>query len=216
MIVEQNELTPCAKRWQGLTRRDGTPYAADIRRAVQSSLFNNSSQSPIFVKLPETDQNTWGLAARGVRLHNSALVVNKLTPGTFVEQKALLRERQQQLRMAEQDQLIEDDEDDDEDDDDLRTPSFGQANGNGGGHGLGSPNGNSGGAASDRPKKKRKKKNQFSGIQQMIAEVMERNGGSAPFETILGECQKVRRSLFGLPTKRCADELQFSLHGCAL
>ncbi len=72
------------KRWQGLTRRDGTPYAADIRRAVQSSLFNNSSQSPIFVKLPETDQNTWGLAARGVRLHNSALVVNKLTPGTFV------------------------------------------------------------------------------------------------------------------------------------
>ena len=117
--------------------------------------------------------------------------------------------------MAEQDQLIEDDEDDDEDDDDLRTPSFGQANGNGG-HGLGSPNGNSGGAASDRPKKKRKKKNQFSGIQQMIAEVMERNGGSAPFETILGECQKVRRSLLGLPTKRCADELQFSFHGCVL
>lgn len=163
------------ERWQGLTRRDGTPYAADIRRAVQSSLFNNSSQSPIFVKLPETDQNTWGLAARG---------------------KALLRERQQKMRMAEQDQLIEDDEDDDEDDDDLRTPSFGQANGNGsGGHGLGSPNGNSGGAASDRPKKKRKKKNQFSGIQQMIAEVMERNGGSAPFETILGECQKRWRTL---------------------
>jgi hypothetical protein len=108
--------------------------------------------------------------------------------------------------MMEQAEMMidDDDEDDDDDDDDHSTGPFesygrghggGGSNGSAGSNGLGFPSAVPCVSKMEKPKKKRKKKNQFSGIQQMIAEVMERNGGSAPFDLILTECQKVQRRL---------------------
>jgi len=172
------------ERWHGLVRRDGTPYTADIRRAVQSSLTSNSSQSPLFVKLSETDQTMWGLAARA---------------------KAYLRERRRRRRMdhhhhqPQQHRPTTDEGESDDMDEDHRLSSYeyGRDHSDGGSNSS-SSNGQNGSNASrqaDKPKKRRRKKNHFSGIQQMIAEVMDRNGGAAPFDLILTECQKRWRTL---------------------
>jgi len=118
-------------------------------------------------------------------------------------QKAYLRERRRRRRMdhhhhqPQQHRPTTDEGESDDMDEDHRLSSYeyGRDHSDGGSNSS-SSNGQNGSNASrqaDKPKKRRRKKNHFSGIQQMIAEVMDRNGGAAPFDLILTECQKVSR-----------------------
>jgi hypothetical protein len=62
-----------SQRWDQLRRRDGSPYAANIKRAIQASLSNNSASQPIFQKeskeLPGV-KGIWSLSSRGLEFFN--------------------------------------------------------------------------------------------------------------------------------------------------